>query len=47
LHAELWAYKIAWKKASRQTPLRLVFGKEAIIPMEYWVPSLRIIIEEI
>jgi len=24
----------------------LVFGKEVIMPMEYWVPSLRIKIEE-
>jgi transcription antitermination factor NusG len=26
-----------------QTPFKLVYGLEAVVPMEYWVPSLRII----
>lgn len=28
------------------TPFRLTYGLEAIVPMEYIVPSLRIVIEE-
>jgi hypothetical protein len=35
-----------WKKGSRRTTLRLVFGNEAIMPMEYWVPSLILAVKE-
>eukprot|EP00253_Pinus_taeda_P016627 PITA_16627 len=38
----LWAYRTAYKKLTGQTPFRLVYGVEAIIPMEYIVPILRI-----
>ena len=30
------------KKLMRKTPFRMVYGKEAIMPMEYIVPSLHI-----
>ena len=30
------------KKLTGKTPFRMVYGKEAIMPMEYIVPSLRI-----
>jgi hypothetical protein len=38
----LWAYRTTCKKMTMQTPFKLVYGLEAIVPMEYLVPSLRI-----
>jgi transposase InsO family protein len=41
--AVLWAYRTTCKKPTMQTPFKLVYGLEAIVPMEYLVSSLRIV----
>ena len=38
----LWAYRTAYKKLTGQTPFKLAYGQEAVMPMEYIVPSLKI-----
>ena len=38
----LWAYRTTCKKLTRHTPFSLVYGQEAVMPMEYIIPSFRV-----
>ncbi|MCO5549982.1 hypothetical protein L7F22_003459 [Adiantum nelumboides] len=42
LHSALWAYRVAYKPKLHTTPFNLVFGLNAILPIEFLLPTLRI-----
>ncbi|XP_038687483.1 uncharacterized protein LOC119986862 [Tripterygium wilfordii] len=42
----LWAYRITYRTPTQATPYSLVYGVEAVIPLECQIPSLRIAIQE-
>ena len=46
LIAMLWAYRIAYKAARNHTPFSLAFGMEVVMPMEYLVLSLKVVVRE-
>ena len=46
LTAELWAYRTAYKAIMHYTSFSLAFGLEAVMPMEYLLPSLRVAVRK-
>ena len=40
--AVLWAYKIAYKRATNQTPFKLVYGQEGVVPLHFRQHTLEI-----
>ena len=42
LHSALWAYRVAYKPRLHTTPFNLVFGLNAILPIEFLLQTLRI-----
>jgi transposase InsO family protein len=41
--AIMWAYRTTCKKLTRKTPFRLVYGQEAMVPLEFSVPRLCVV----
>jgi transposase InsO family protein len=39
----LWEYRNTCKKLTEKTPFKLVYGQEAVVPLEFLVPSLHIV----
>ena len=42
LHSALWAYRVAYKTAIGTTPFNLVYGLDAILPIEFLIPILKV-----
>ena len=42
----LWAYKVAVKSGTQFSPFHLVYGKEAIMPLDVEIPALKFLVEE-
>jgi hypothetical protein len=38
----LWAYNTTYKNITRHTPFRMVYGHEALFPLDYLIPSMHI-----
>ena len=45
LFLALWAYRTSVKTATGFTPFHLVFGEEAVLPIECEIPSLHLAVE--
>ena len=42
LLSALWAYRMSFKMSTKQTPFKLVYGHEAIVPFEFMLPTLKL-----
>ena len=45
LYSTLWAYRTSVRNATRFTPFQLVYGLEAILPIQCEIPSLKLAID--
>jgi hypothetical protein len=46
LYESLWAYHVTVRTPTQATPYSLVYGSEAVLPLEIQLPSLRVAIHE-
>ena len=46
LSSALWAYRTSFKTSVQATAFRLAYGLEAVMPVEFQIPSLRILVKE-
>jgi transposase InsO family protein len=42
----LWVYRVTMRTPTQATPYSLVYGSEAVLPLEVQIPSLRVAIHE-
>jgi len=42
LHSALWVFRTAYKTTTGQTPFKLAYGLEVVVPMEFVIPTLQI-----
>ena len=41
----LWGYKTSIRASTRATPYALIYGSEAVLPIEVEIQSLRVLVE--
>jgi len=46
LYEALWAYRVTVRTPTQSTPYSLVFGTEAVLPLEVELPALRVAVHE-
>ncbi|KAM0891957.1 hypothetical protein ACQ4PT_026069 [Festuca glaucescens] len=46
LFESLWAYRVTVRTPTQSTPYSLVYGSEAVLPLEVQLPSLRVAIQD-
>ena len=46
LNSALWAYRTSYKVTTGMMPFKMAYGLEAMVPMEFMIPSLRMAIQE-
>ena len=42
LQSALWAYRVAFKSSTGTTPFNLMYGMNAVLPMDFLIPTLRV-----
>jgi hypothetical protein len=45
LYLALWAYQMSVKTATGFSPFQLVYGLEAVLPIECQIPSLKLVVQ--
>ena len=45
LNAALWAYRTSFRASLGFTPFHLVYGQEALFPIEVELPSLKVLLQ--
>ena len=47
LYPHLWAYRTVIKTATSFSPYQLVHGVDSVLPVEYKIPSLKLVVEHL
>jgi hypothetical protein len=45
LYSALWAYQMSIKTATSFSPFQLIYKMEAVLPIEFHIPSLKLVVQ--